>query len=89
VRLRPEPSIRTTSMDDGGLVLLCERSGTLYRCNTTATALWTALHEHDGHADAAAQSVAEQYRTDPARVRADLHRLIDAWRKAGLVRADS
>lgn len=52
--IRPEPSITTTPMDDGGLVLLSERSGKLYRCNATAAAMWTALRQHDGQPDAAA-----------------------------------
>lgn len=36
MRYRPEAGVTTTPMDDGGLVLLSERSGRLYRCNPTA-----------------------------------------------------
>lgn len=89
MRIRPEPSISTTSLDDGGLVLLSERSGKLYRCNATAAAMWAALGRHDGQLDAAALSVADLHRADPARVRADLDLLIDRWRQAGLVRVES
>jgi hypothetical protein len=75
-------------MDDGGLVLLREKSGKLYRCNPTAAAMWTALHEHDGQPDAASRSVAELYGTGPAQVRADLDLLLADLQRAGLVRAE-
>lgn len=89
MRFRPEPGITATEMDDGGLVLLSERSGKLFRCNATAATMWAALWEHDGHLDSAATSIAEHYRgADPARVRADLDVLVERLRQAGLVRAD-
>ena len=88
MRFRPEPNIITTPMDDGGLVLLAQRSGTLFRCNATAAAMWTALCQHDGQLDAVAGSLAERYPAHAARVRADLDLLVEALRRAGLVRAD-
>lgn len=88
MRYRREIGITTAHMDDGGLVLLSERSGRLYRCNPTATAMWTALHQHDGRPDAAAAAVAAQYNTEPARVRADLETLVDELRHAGLMKAE-
>lgn len=88
MRMQPEPNISTTALDDGGLVLLSERSGKLYRCNATAAAMWTALGRHDGHLDTVAQSVADLHHADTARVRADLDVLAEQWRQAGLVRAE-
>lgn len=88
MRYRPEVGVTTTLMDDGGLVLLSERSGKLYRCNPTAAAMWTALHQHDGLPDAATVAVAGQYDTELARVRADLDALIEELRQAGLMRAE-
>lgn len=89
MRYRPEAGVTTTPMDDGGLVLLSERSGRLYRCNPTAAAMWTALHQHDGRPDTAAATVAKQYDTEPDRVRADLDALVDELHHASLVRAES
>jgi hypothetical protein len=86
--MQPESNIRTTALDDGGLVLLSERSGTLYRCNATAADMWAALGRHAGEVDAAARSIANLYHADPTRVRADLDRLIERWQQAGLVRAE-
>lgn len=88
MRYQPEVGVTTTLMDDGGLVLLSERSGKLYRCNHTAATMWTDLHQHDGRPDAAAVAVAGQYDTELARVRADLDVLVDELRRAGLVRAE-
>ncbi|MGH3625654.1 MAG: PqqD family peptide modification chaperone [Sciscionella sp.] len=76
-------------MDDGGLVLLSERSGKLFRCNATAAAMWAALRQYDGQLDAAAGSIAEQYRANAVRVRADLDLLVERLQRAGLVKADS
>lgn len=89
MRYRPEAGVTSTPMDDGGLVLLSERSGRLYRCNSTGAAMWTALCQHDGEPDAAAATVAEHYGTEPARVRADLKTLIDALQRAGLLGVES
>lgn len=88
MRYRREVGITTAQMDDSGLLLLSERSGRLYRCNPTAAAMWTALHQHDGQPDAAAVAVAAQYDTKPARVRADLEALVDKLRQAGLMKAE-
>lgn len=88
MRYRPEVGIRAAPMDDGGLVLLSERSGKLYRCSSTAAKMWTALHQHGGRPEAAADAVAAQYDTEPARVRADLNVLIDKLRRTGLVKAE-
>lgn len=88
MRYRPEVEITTALMDNGGLVLLSERSGKLYRCNSTAAKMWTALHQHGGRPEAAADAVAAQYGTEPARVRADLKALVDELRRAGLVKAE-
>jgi hypothetical protein len=89
VRVRPEPSIKTTPMDDGGLVLLSPRSGRLFRCNATAAAMWAALGMHDGRLDAAAAAVAARYRTGTVYVRADLDVFVERLQRAGLVRTDS
>jgi Coenzyme PQQ synthesis protein D (PqqD) len=88
VRYRPESGISSTSMHDGGLVLLREKYGKLYRCNPTAAAMWAALLEHDGHPDIASTSVAELFNAGPERVRADLALLLEDLQRAGLVRAE-
>ncbi|MBI3687090.1 MAG: PqqD family protein [Actinobacteria bacterium] len=88
MRYRPDDGVSSTPMDDGGLVLLREKSGRLYRCNPTAAAMWTALLEHDGQPDAASRSVAERYGTGSARVRADLDVLLADLQRTGLVRAE-
>lgn len=72
-------------MDDGGLVLLSERTGKLHRCNATAAALWQALLDFEGHPERAAAEVAARYRVDGRRVSADLRDLLDALQRAGLV----
>lgn len=88
MRYRPERGVTATPMDDGGLVLLSERSGKLYRCNLTGAAMWTALIRHDGQPDAAAATVAEQFGTTPARARADLDVWLDEMQRAGLMGVD-
>jgi hypothetical protein len=75
-------------MDDGGLVLLCEHTGKLHRCNPTAAAMWAALVDHNGQTNAAVLAVAEQYGMDESRVRTDLDALLGDLRSAGLVRIE-
>lgn len=82
---RPEADVTTTSMDDGGLVLLSERSGKLYRCNAIAAAMWTTLVQQDGQPEATAAAVAERYDVAIGRVRSDLDELIDKLRTAGML----
>jgi hypothetical protein len=88
VRVRIQLGVITTIMDDGGLVVLSERSGKLYRCNTTAAALWEALRLHDGSPEVAAEDVAHRYHVDVERVAGDLDTLLTALRQADLVRTE-
>jgi hypothetical protein len=75
-------------MPDGGLVLLAEKSGKLYRCNPTAAAMWTALQADDGQPDSASKSVAVEFKAAADQVRTDLDLLLDDLQQAGLVRAE-
>lgn len=88
MRVRIQPCVITTTMDDGGLVVLCERSGKLYYCNTTAAALWEALQLRDGNPEVAAADVAHRYHVDVERVVSDLDKLLTALRQANLVRTE-
>lgn len=88
MRVRIQRGVTTATMDDGGLVLLSERSGKLYRCNTTAAALWEALRLYDGGPEIAAVDVARHYHVDVERVVSDLDKLLTALRQADLVRTE-
>lgn len=87
--VRLESTVSTALMDDGGLVLLCERTGKLHRCNATAATMWTALLHHDGDPEGAASAVASHYGVEPDRVRADLDVLLAGLSQASLVRMES
>jgi hypothetical protein len=88
MRIRPEPSVTATVMNDGGMVLLAERGGKFYRCNPTAAAIWSALVRYGGRPDLAAAAVAERYDMGLTRVCADLDVLVGELCRAGLVRAE-
>lgn len=85
MRVRIQRGVIMTTMDDGGLVVLSERSGKLYRCNTTAAALWEALQLHDGSPEVAIADVADRYRVDVERVASDLDKLLTALCQADLL----
>jgi hypothetical protein len=81
-----ERSLSMTVMDDGGMVVLAQRTGTMYRCNHTAATFWSALERHDGDVAKAADHIAACYGIDLSRAQEDLQVLVDEMRSAGLVR---
>lgn len=83
--VRVEPTVSATVLDDGGLVLLCERTGRLHRGNATAATMWAALRDHEGCPDSAARAVADYYGIHLDRVRADLDALVGELSRAGLL----
>ena len=69
-----------------GLVLLCERTGKLHRCNATAAAMWTALVNNAGSLEITAAAIAQRYGMDLVRVRSDLDAFLRELSETGLVR---
>lgn len=80
-----ESTVSATVLDDGGLVLLCERTGRLHRGNATAATMWAALRNHEGCPDTASRAVADYYNMPLDRVRADLDALVGELIRAGLL----
>lgn len=89
MRILVERGVNTTTMDDGTMVILSERTGRYHRTNRTGTAMWQALISHEGHPDQAAGAVAEQHGIEVDRVLSDLGRFIEQLHGAGLVRVDA
>ncbi|MGW7491991.1 PqqD family protein [Streptomyces sp. NPDC054786] len=52
-------------------------------------AWWIALRRHDGNPDAAANTLARTWGTDPADTREQMTRWLDGLLDAGLLRAES
>lgn len=89
VFVRIESGVVATALDHGVLVVLSEATGKLHQCNSTAAAIWQALADHEGDADAAASTVAERYGVGTELVRHDMDDLVDRLSQAGLVRVES
>lgn len=77
------PHVNLTETDEGAVVL-DERRGRYWQLNQTGTyVLRRLLDERD--VDAVATSLRDRYPDTPDDVTADVHRLVDALRDAGLV----
>ncbi|PWK83218.1 coenzyme PQQ synthesis protein D (PqqD) [Lentzea atacamensis] len=89
MQVHVERGVNATEMDDGGLILLCERTGKFHRSNGSGAAMWTALASQDGDPDRAAAVIADKYQIDADRARFDLNQFIEQLREARLVRVES
>ncbi|GAA2604951.1 MULTISPECIES: PqqD family protein [Streptomyces] len=90
MRVRPTPGVSVTVDADGRLDLL-DRTDTgsrRFSCGPVGTAMWIALRQHDGDADAAAGTLAAMWGTTPVNTRADLDIWVEEMRDAGLVRKE-
>jgi hypothetical protein len=88
VRVLVEPGVSAQETDDGGLILLSERTGKVHKCNVTASAFWQELIANEGELEPTSTAIAAWFGTDVATVRADLDTLITTLVKAGLARVE-
>lgn len=83
-----EPGVSAQDTDDGGLILLCERTGKVHKCNVTAGAFWHELDANRGELEPVVTAVATRFGTDVATVRADLDQFVTTLAEAGLIRVE-
>jgi hypothetical protein len=88
VRLSFDPDVSTTSLDDGGIVLLSQRTGKMYRGNATAATFWSALEKHGGDVEKATLHAAACYGVGLSRVEDDFRTLVTALCDASLLRVE-
>ncbi|MDX8053482.1 PqqD family peptide modification chaperone [Lentzea sp. BCCO 10_0798] len=88
MRVLVEPGVSSTFLGGGGIAVLSERTGKLHVGNSTASAMWSAIVDHDGDVDRAAAAVATFFGVDNRKVKVDLEQLVGALKQAGLVRTE-
>ncbi|KJK50445.1 hypothetical protein UK23_10645 [Lentzea aerocolonigenes] len=65
---------------------MSERTGKMHLGNSTTSAMWSALVDHDGETERAVAAVAAFYGVDPDEVKTDLEHLVGELTQIQLVR---